>query len=286
MKSSRFHILSLGALFAFINAWGEESANEADLDQYFFIGGSLSAAEGKSYFPIASVTKRHLYVDKGSKLKRLSNRVPVIVQLKPALSDRYIELSAFDVSFSSSLPALIEARAVSEAMRHEMGTDLEIASLPKIESRGPRWRLNYDQIENLNRDTQEFQDNLRDQVDYATDVAENQMDTVHLEFELTPDRDYRDVYAAVAISYAFPRRDEAQRGSQVFARFIGDLEGGKSELVKLRASLVQFRAFDTRSEVFLFDGEGTPIATNLSRRLQKMTAAEVAAMLEGAEQGE
>lgn len=282
MKSSRFRILAIGAILASVFALGEESVEGGDSDHYLFIGGSLSAAEGKSYFPIASVNKRHVYVEKGEKLKRLSNRVPVIIHLRPTLSDRYVELGNFDFSFSSTLPALIEARAVSEAMRHQMGTELEIARMPKIESRGPRWRLNYDEIENLNRDTKEYQQTLRDHAEYATDVAENRLDTVHLEFDVVPDRDYSEVYAAVAVSYALPRRGESQRGSQVFARYIGDLKAGQSELVKLRSNLVQFRALDARCEVFLFEGEGTPIATNLSRRLQKMTAAEAAALLETA----
>lgn len=272
MKSLRFHLWTLGAWALGALVWAVEPSQERASSGYWFIGGTLSAAEGKSYYPISSVTKRHLYIEKGAKEKRLSRSVPVILQLGPAISDSLIRITNLEASYSSSLPALIEARAVSEMMRHEMGTDVEISTLPPIESRSGRRRLNYNEIETLKMESKEYQDSLRDHADFGADAAENRVDTLHLEFGMTPDRDYRNVYAAFAVSFDMPGRNNGEilRGSEVMARHIGDLATGEIEVVKARASLTPLRRRNTQCEIFLFEGDGTPIATNLSRRVRKI----------------
>ena len=248
-----------------------ESSDTGTPAAYVFIGGELSAAQGKGHFPVVAMTTRHILVDHGTGVKKVSKSSSILLQLKPTLSKSIVEISNFDFSFSSSLPSRIEAQAVSEMLRHQLGTEQEIANMAKIGGGGPRSRLNYDAIEELTQETKEYQEGLLDHADQASDEAEDRVDTLHLKFDIFPEEDYADAYIAVAVSFDLQEFKGLRRGSQVFGSFVGSLRAERAETVRIRLSLRPFFRMNSVCEVFLFHGEGIPIATNRSRLLQALS---------------
>ena len=265
---------TLGLTAIGLGADVEEGPTGEPIAGYWFVSGALNTDKG----PVLSLSKRHVLVDQGTKVKKMSNRSPLTLHLQPMVTERFVEIGDFDASFSSSLPGLMEARAASEMMRHQMGTENEISLLPKIETVRRRTRLNYDQIEEQNRESREYEEGMRHFAEEVAHEAERRVDTLHVTFELSPDRDYTDAYVALAVSYALPRI--GRRGSQVYARYVGDLKSGESKLTKMRVALIPFPRRDAKCELFLFHGNGQAIATNLARRVQAVTASQIAEMTE------
>lgn len=97
------------------------------------------------------------------------------------------------------------------------------------------------------------------------------MDTLHLNFDILPEDDLDDAYVAVAVSFELPNRNGPKRGSQVFGKFIGSLQADHAESVQVRLSLRPFFRMNSKCEVFLYHGEGKPIATNRSRMIQALS---------------
>ncbi len=257
---------------------GQENNNPPATDPlgseqvYLFLGGELSARQGRGTYPVLTMTKRHIVVDKGVSSKRVRRDSPVLMRLKPRVSYSMVSVNQFDFSFSSTLPASVEARAMSEMMRHQWGTDTEIAILPNLPTRGGRSRIDYDRIEELNRENAEFQEDIEDEArDLAFEVEEF-VDTLHLELGLLPEIDYEDAYIAVAVGEP-GRGPEAGVGgnSQVVMGYLGTLRTGRVESFKLRLKLKPFRAKDALCELFLFCEDGKPIATDRSRSLKVLT---------------
>ena len=70
----------------------------------------------------------------------------------------------FVINLKPLLPSLIEARAISNMLRHQTGTATEMALVPKL-STGRRYRIDYEQLEQLKRDTDEFQKDITEQAE-------------------------------------------------------------------------------------------------------------------------
>lgn len=244
---------------------------------YMFIGGGLSAKHGDGHLPVVTMTKRHIVVDRGGSEKRISRRAPVLIQLRPVLTDTVMEVRDLQYDFSSTLPALLEAEAISKMLRYEIGTETEIALLENVFSGGGRRsRNNRDLIDELNRESEEFKEGVEGLALQQTFEAESLADTVFLSFELLPEYDYEVVYAAVAVSYETRPQvdsDRAQgprRNTQVFASYIGDLTANEIKGVKIRNSLSKYVPFAAECEIFLFYGDGKQIAIPNSRGLREV----------------
>jgi hypothetical protein len=264
-----------------VSFWAQ-SAGEINGDPvvYMFIGGELIVAQGKGYFPVSTMSKRHIFVDQGTGTKKVSKNSSMLLKLQSTVSSSLVEISNLDMAYISTLPSRIEAQAISDMLRHQMGTEQEIAILEKLRIGGGRTRLNYDVIEEMKRETQEYQEGLRDHSKLASDDAEDKFDTLHLQFDLLPEEDYNDAYIAVAVSFELSRQSGSKSGSQVVAEYIGKLQAGRVETVKFRRSLKTFFERGSKCEIFLFHGEGEQIATNLSRRLQPLDSEQYQVLLE------
>jgi len=276
-------LLALCQLGLFGQDEESDSPSERDSEKvYLFLGGELSAQQGSGNYPVLTMSKRHIILDKGTTTKRVRKDAQVFIRLKPRVSYSLVEVNRFDFSFSSTIPAAIEARALSEMMRHQWGTETEIATLPIVTTRGGRNRIDYDRIEELNRENLEFQEDLEDEARDLTYQVEKIVDTLHLELELVPEIDHEDAYLAVAVG---PPGEEGNGGvggnSQVVAGYLGTLRAGTVEEFKLRMKLQPFYEEDAVCEMFLFFEEGRPIATDQSRSLKKLTREQLENIVRG-----
>lgn len=258
----------------------EESDTSKSESVYLFIGGELSAKQGKGHYPVLSMSKRHIVLDKGTTTKRISGNSQILMRLKPNLSYSMVEVSQFDFTFSSTIPAALEARAMSEMMRHDWGTDTQISIIPDAisQSRGRRNDY-YEQVEELKRENRQYQEDLEDETRDLIFEAERISDTIHIELEFFPYLDYENAYVAVAVG----RGDESENSvvgsnSQVVVGYLGTLRANTVEAFRLRMSLKPFHAENAVCELFLFCEEGIPIATNLSRGLKRFTREQIEAL--------
>lgn len=246
---------------------------------YLYVGGDLSAKHGNGQYPVLSMTKRNIILDKGTSTKKVGKGADILLRLRPTIAYSLVDVQKFDFSFSSTIPASIEARALSEMMRHQWGTDTEIASIPKFVSRGSRSRIDYEQIEELNRETKQYQEDLQDESSVMMFDAELLVDTIHLDLELVPESDHENAYIALAVGVSDPSdNDKVGGNSQVVVEYLGTLRANRVEEFKLRMSLKPFIADDANCELFLFCENGKQVATNLSRGVKQFTREQIEAL--------
>ena len=247
---------------------------------YLFIAGDLSAKQGKGSYPIHSMNKRHIVLDKGTGTQKASRNAQILMRLRPTLSYSLVEVSQFDFTFSSTIPSEIEARAMSEMVRHQCGTDTEIAIIPDaINQGGRRSNAYFDQLELLKQENRQFQEDLEYEASDLIFEAERIVDTIHLDLELLPELDYEDAYVAVAVGIGdHSAESKVGSNSQVVVGYLGTLRANNVEEFKLRMSLKPFFAENAVCELFLFSEDGKPVATNLSRGLKAYTREQIEAL--------
>ncbi len=259
----------------------DEEAERLDSESvYLFIGGELSAKQGRGNYPVHSISKRHIIIDKGTGTRKVSQSSQILMRLKPMLSYSMVEVNRFEFSLSSTIPAALEARAMSEMMRHDWGTDTQISVIPDAISQSRQRRNDYyDQVEELERENREYQEDLEDETQNLIFEVEKIKDTIHLDLEFLPNLDYENAYVAVAVGAGSDKGDSTVGGnSQVVVGYLGTLRANTVEAFKLRMSLKPFRTENAVCELFLFCEDGRPIATSLSRGLKKYTKEEIEAL--------
>ncbi len=272
--------LVFAPIYSLAKEGNEVSGGPESESVYLFIGGELSAKQGKGSYPILSMNKRHIVLDRGTETRKASRNAQILMRLRTTLSYSLVEVNRFEFSFSSTIPAEIEARAMSEMMRHQWGTDTEIAIIPDtINQVGRRRSAYYEQIEELERENRKFQEDVEYETSDLIFDAEKIADTIHLDLELFPDLDYEDAYVAVAVGIE-DESGESRVGSnsQVVVGYLGTLRANTVEEFKLRMSLKPILAENAVCELFLFSEEGKPIAMNLSRGLKKFTREQIEAL--------
>lgn len=240
---------------------------------YLFVGGELMVKRGREHYPVLSMDRKHGLVDRGGKIRRLSRRSDVLVRLQPTFSRGFLAIENLNFSFSSMLPSLIEARAISEMLRHQSGTATQMALVPKL-STGRRYRIDYVQLEELKRNSDEFQKDVTEQAEFSAFYADEEVDKVHIELQVLPEHDFEDVYLAVAVGFDQPasKKEDSDmvRVHRVGSRYVGTLRAGQMEELKFQVALNPFIPRNAECELFFYHGEGDEIATNLSRRFRKM----------------
>lgn len=240
---------------------------------YLFVGGELMVKRGREHYPVLSMDRKHVLVDRGGKIRRLSRRSDVLVRLQPTFSRGFLAIENLNFSFSSMLPSLIEARAISEMLRHQSGTATQMALVPKL-STGRRYRIDYEQLEELKRNSDEFQKDVTEQAEFSAFYADEEVDKVHIELQVLPEHDFEDVYLAVAVGFDQPasKKEDSDmvRVHRVGSRYVGTLRAGQMEELKFQVALNPFIPRNAECELFFYHGEGDEIATNLSRRFRKM----------------
>ena len=140
-----FLLLLIGAGQGFAADLSRPEAASDDEMIYLFVGGELMIKRGREHYPVSSMTQKHVLVDRGGKIRKFSRQADVFVRLKPTFSRGFLAIENLDFSFSSMLPSLIEARAISDMMRHQTGTETQMALIPKLTT-GRRYRIDYEQL--------------------------------------------------------------------------------------------------------------------------------------------
>jgi len=103
-------------------------------------------------------------------------------------------------------------------------------------------------------------------------------DLINVRFDLLPETDLKNVYCAMVVRYL--QKDDSNSGKfakvkMVRMKKIGNLDTGRPNKVRFSYPLSEGFVNDKGIEIFLFSGDGKPLATNLSRNLRPLTVEEL-----------
>ena len=206
--------------------------------------------------------------------------------MKPvvAISNKYAEVSDLNYRFSSNKADMKELMALNEMnaeqIRFDQGQDfqssqqsgtffaqggsaaVEVQELQPIDNTaqgsGDLDRLSYDQ-------------SLDDPDNYGVNILQ---DTISLRFGLQPRQAIENAYAAVVLSFQeqnAKKRMQGIRRSVVRVIAIGDVQAGKAREMKFTCTFPEHNINDAKVDVFLFDGNGDHVATNIAKAIKEIT---------------
>jgi len=281
--------------FSVLGAISSAQEDAGDTSGYFmFLGAELRAEFRSRLLPVLSADRKGLYVDNVKGIKRVRYGARCALEPTVSLSTSIAQIEGLDLNFSNraqtrresqALAAMQSAANVSESNvarvnQNIEGVEADMASGVISREQGEA------QIQNLeveSSDIQQSQQNLEDFTqdalaggDFAPDGVN---DTVHLKMDVVSSEDLANAYCAVVLKYventAIARLKEGP-SVRVFIRKVGDLQAEIPQRVRFSASLGSEGVYnDAEVELYLFAGDGRPIATNLSRGLKMLTQAQL-----------
>ncbi len=282
MKSIRVFALSSFLLIASNQSvWASSDEEPAG---YLFMGSDLSAKQGKSHFPVVKVDKKNIYVDQGSKIRKVSISSPSRLTNNIVLSEDFVEVLELDYNFASMQSLEAQSRAVSDMFMMAAQTEYEVSRLEgALEADSGLSEAQRDEIRNdisrLEYDNDNVQENVQELIDsgHFDDVSQN--DTLFMDIEILPTSDIADAYCVVEISFdpdPENAKDSVRRTSFVRTSYIGDLVAGRGERIRFSRKLAPFPDNNVQCKLHIYSNQKGEIATSLSRGLKSMTAKEVA----------
>jgi len=257
-------IVASGLLIALatIGLSGQESASG-----YLFLGTEPSAKSGKSYFPIATMDKKKIHVDEGTKLKKVSPSSPCRVSLKTKISSQFVEVLNLDFDNSSMANLRRSSDAVADMQLADSQSEAKIDLLRKDGASEA-------QMDEVKQQSDEFQDRVKKDVDDGNFELDELADTVFVKGEFLPKTDVIGAYCIVVVTSRnqdFKSREYTGKYQGARAKYIGDLSKGEIRKFKLRFALNEFNLRRAEYQFHLFSESGEQVAMSNSRALKGLT---------------
>lgn len=252
---------------------------------YVFLSGQISAAVSEDFYPIDTFDGDRLRLEGIKKRLRPAGNLPC--QMKPivAISNKYAEVSSFSYSFNSNRADMTELMAInemnSEQMRFEQGQNFEQATQNgtffgngggvSLEEGGGSQSFensaqSVDELDQLS-----YNQSIDDPDAFGANILQ---DTISLRFELQPRQSIENAYAAVVLSFKeqnAQKRLQGIRRSVVRVIPIGDIESGVARQMKSTCTFPEHNIADAKVDIFLFDGNGDHVATNIAKAIKEIT---------------
>ncbi|GAB5558682.1 MAG: hypothetical protein SynsKO_03290 [Synoicihabitans sp.] len=207
---------------------------------------------------------------------RPSGGIPADLEPLVAISDLYTEISDFDFKFSDSGASLESIAATGTA--NAMVARAEFTPTPGVTSRGGRIQIvgpTSSQTDEF-RDFQIIEEGIADQS--RPPPRENRLlGQIKGKGELVADRTITHAYAVLFMEFSrtFPGDEVAHLAPLTRIIRVGNLAAGKKKKLKFTLTFPKLLASEAELRIFLFDGAGKPIATNLSHDLRELTPAQL-----------
>ncbi|MBK1878250.1 hypothetical protein [Pelagicoccus mobilis] len=272
------------AAFA-LAGWGAETSG--DVSGYLFYGGEVSAKKGKAYYPVLRVDKKGIYVEGDFGVKKVNRRAPVALSLKPVFSERYVEFLDLDFDVISSRVAREEAAALSDIGFVGTQSDIQAgqvkAGIIAMEAAGVKGRdleREYQKLEAIEADSVDMQRQIHRGIEDGDFEHQRFGDTVYLKGEYHAHADVKDAYFVVGIRSTMVHAETGRPFEFSDARmgYLGDLMEGEVSRLKFRAVFPEFDMNSVKWELYLFSGDGEPIASNRAKGVRALGAKESAAI--------
>ncbi len=268
-------LMAVAPLAGQSEAPAEESATEG---VYAFAGVSAMKTVRKEFHPVIGATRRGLQVEtpKGVKRSRFGQGG---IYLEPALVTTilYASIEGVVLNFDNVAQAKREA-----ALQNALDADVEYAQAKVDEINSTSAPTVAGQPQGMSKEAftgqlSETISNARALQETPTSLMNQKADTIYLKFNITPEIDLEDAYGAVVVTHdnLLESERKGKRLSIVSMPKFGDLVGGIPNEVKLSVRTKEQVMSNLEVKLFLFSGEGLPVATNLSQNLRKLTSEEL-----------
>ena len=292
MKLSKLSNLSVACLS--LSVFTNLSAQDVQEDPggYLFFGTEASAEAGKSHFPIVGVDNKHIYVDGGTGVKKVSQRASVRTRPELKLAEQYVNVLDFKFSASSMENTKRAAQLVADMQFQEMQSEVEVALLrSQMDNGGDVFGGDLSaadqgiasQIEEVQQETSDFQSSMQDALDTGAFEIYDFVDTVFVRGTLDPLTDIPGAYCVVVVNYDVVDISSLEiegRNRVARVRYLGDVTAGELLGIQLRVLVNEFPEDSATYEFHLFSQDGEQVALSNSNRLKPLTPEQVATFRE------
>ena len=292
MKLSKLSNLSVAclSLSVFTNLSGQDVQEKPG--GYLFFGTEASAEAGKSHFPIVGVDNKHIYVDGGTGVKKVSQRASVRTRPELKLAEQYVNVLDFKYSASSMENTKRAAQLVADMQFQEMQSEVEVALLrSQMDNGGDVFGGDLSaadqgiasQIEEVQQETSDFQSSMQDALDTGAFEVDDFVDTVYVKGTLDPLTDIPGAYCVVVVNYDVVDISSLEiegRNRVARVRYLGDVTAGELLGIQLRVLVNEFPEDSATYEFHLFSQDGEQVALSNSNRLKPLTPEQVATFRE------
>lgn len=265
-------------------AYDAESKEEAA--GYLFFGGDISTRSGKSYFPMVKMDKRKIYIDEGTRVRKVSASAPCRSQLKTRVSNRFVEALELDFGTSSMANLRRSSDAIAEMQLMETQSEIAISDYQREERASGVSRDS--QIAEVKTRNEEFQEEMRRSYDEGNYELPELADTIFVKGRFLPSANIKGAYCVVVVVSQrkdFASREVVGRVQSARAKYLGDLRQGEVFDFKLRCAVSEFDLHSAQYELHLYDETGSQIATSVSRGLKALTQEQYAQFKSSLESG-
>ncbi len=245
---------------------------------YAFLSGTLSAKIKEEIHDVTAFDGKKLEFDGVSKKSRPQSSTPYYFSPKVSVTNAFAEIQEFDYSFTSDASTRSRSEESGHAMHYDTITNIAEVNPAILDKDG-----NFDPAdeEEQEENVQEMREKNQAAQEYAQRIFEGgfsaeeaYFDAVHISMDIIPNRDIRNAYGAVVLSYddenPLLRMQNVQRSIvRVFP--IGFLQNGVPNRVKCKPTFDEDRYSNPSFEIYIFSGNGTPVATSNSKALKKLT---------------
>ena len=292
MKLYRLSNLSVAclSLVVFTNLSAQDVPEEPG--GYLFFGTEASAEAGQSHFPIVGVDNKHIYVDAGTGVKKVSQRASIRTRPELKLAEQYVNVLDFKYSASSMENTKRAAQLVADMQFQEMQSEVEVAILrSQMDNGGDVFggdlsaadQAITSQIEEVQQETSDFQSSMQDALDTGAFESDDFVDTVYVRGTLDPLTDIQGAYCVVVVNYDVVDIDSLEiegRNRVARVRYLGDVTAGELLGIQLRVLVNEFPEDSATYEFHLFSQDGEQVALSNSNRLKPLTLEQVATFRE------
>ena len=292
MKLPKLSNLSVAclSLSVFTNLSGQDVQEKTG--GYLFFGTEASAEAGKSHFPIVGVDNKHIYVDGGTGVKKVSQRASVRTRPELKLAEQYVNVLDFKYSASSMENTKRAAQLVADMQFQEMQSEVEVALLrSQMDNGGDVFGGDLSaadqgiasQIEEVQQETSDFQSSMQDALDTGAFEVDDFVDTVYVKGTLDPLTDIPGAYCVVVVNYDVVDISSLEiegRNRVARVRYLGDVTAGELLGIQLRVLVNEFPEDSATYEFHLFSQDGEQVALSNSNRLKPLTPEQVATFRE------
>ncbi len=248
---------------------------------YAFSSGDLVAAYKSGFLPVLSGDKKGVYIDTDRGIKRIRYSTECRLFPKLVISDQVVTISDVKYGFDNLRQSQLEASAMTETMRNEAATERTIllrgGGIAGAPPGGPSEEIQaeIDEMKEVQSENSEF---VKESLENDAYGRGEFSDIINVKFNLFSETDLKNVYCAMVVRYLQRDRNISEKFSKaqvVRVKKIGNMDTGRPNKVRFSYPLPEGFVNDKGIEIFLFSGEGKPLATNQSRNLQPLTTEEL-----------
>ncbi len=239
---------------------------------YLFLGSEPSARSGKSFFPIVAMDKKKIYVDEGTKIRKVSPNAPCRTRIKTKVSDRFVEVLELDFGTSSMSNLQRSSDAVADMQMADSQREAKIALIQQ--GGGAAGQDQETQINEVKQNSSDFQERMKADLDAGNFELDELADTIYVKGEFLPKTDVPGAYCIVVVTSQrqdFTTREYIGKSQSVRAKYLGDLTKDQIYKLKVRCAVNEFNLRMAEYQLHLFSETGEQVAMSTSRALKALT---------------